>query len=121
MREHRREKIKVPCGGDRASRIARYISKYVSKHFEDDPRYNKKRYWSSRQTIEDARRYVISADTLDGAIEIARRMLGLDFSKFLRLDKAGNLRQENMFPFPDGSGLWLAYIPEIHGTGDPPF
>ena len=115
------KKIKVPCGGDRASRIARYISKYVSKHFEDDPRYNKKRYWSSRQTIEDARRYVISADTLDGAIEIARRMLGLDFSKFVRLDRAGNMRQENMFPFPDGSGLWLAYIPEIHGTGDPPF
>ena len=115
------KKIKVPCGGDRASRIARYISKYVSKHFEEDPRYNKKRYWASRQTIEEARRYVLTADTLDGAIEIARRMLGLDFSKFLRLDKAGNLRQENMFPFPDGSGLWLAYIPEIHGTGDPPF
>lgn len=34
-------KIKVPAGGDRAARIARYISKYVSKHFEDDPRFNK--------------------------------------------------------------------------------
>jgi len=115
------KKFKVQCGGDRASRIARYISKYVSKHYEEDPRYNKKRYWASRQTIEESRRYVLSADTLDGAIEIARRMLGIDFSKFLRSDKSGNMRQENMFPFPDGSGLWLAYIPELHESGPPPF
>ncbi len=114
------KKIKVPAGGDRASRIARYISKYVAKDFEEGPRYNKKRYWASRQTIEEARRYVLSADTLDGAIEIARRMLGLDFSKFVRLDRAGNMRQENMFPFPDGSGFWLSYIPELHAS-DPPF
>ena len=112
--------IKVPSGGDRASRIARYISKYVSKHFEDDPRYNKKRYWASRQTLEEARRYVLTADTLDGAIEQMRKMLGIDFSKFLTIDARRGLVHENIFIFPDGSGLWLAYIPELHSS-DPPF
>ena len=113
--------IKVPAGGDRASRIARYISKYVSKHFGDDPRYNKKRYWASRQTLEDARRYVLTADTLDGAVEQMRRMLGLDFSKFVRHCPKRGLVHENMFVFPDGSGFWLSYVPELHDPGPPPF
>jgi hypothetical protein len=112
--------IKVPSGGDRAARIARYISKYVGKHFDADPRYNKKRYWSSRQTLEEARRYVLKADTLDGAIEQMRRMLGLDFSKFTRLSPNRGLVTDNLFAFPDGSGLWLGYVPELHGS-DPPF
>ena len=112
--------IKVPAGGDRASRIARYISKYVAKHFEDDPRYNKKRYWASRQTLEEARRYVLTADTLDGAIEQMRQMMGLDFSKFLVMCPRRGLIHQNMFLFPDGSGFWLSYIPELHAS-DPPF
>lgn len=111
--------IKVPSGGDRSSRIARYISKYVSKHFEADPRYNKKRYWASRQTLEEARRYVLTADTLDGAVEQMRRMLGLDFSKFTAL-RHGQLVLDNFFNFPDGGGIWLNYIPELHAV-DPPF
>ena len=111
--------IKVPYGGDRASRIARYISKYVSKHFEEDPRFNKKRYWASRQTLEEARRYVLQADTLDGALREMQGFLGLDMSKYLVLN-SGRARFEEFFTFPDGSGLWMAYIPELHGT-DPPF
>lgn len=111
--------IKVQSGGDRSTRIARYISKYVSKHFIDSPRYNKKRYWASRQTLEEARRYVLKADTLDGAIEQMRRMLGLDFGKFNVVGRGG-LRVENLFLFPDGGGLWLNYIPELHGV-EPPF
>jgi hypothetical protein len=111
--------IKVPSGADRASRIARYISKYIGKHFEDSPRYNKKRYWASRQTLEEARRYVLKADTLDGAVEQMRRFLGLDFSKFVVV-VAGKLRTEGLFTFPDGSGLWLSYNPDLHAV-DPPF
>lgn len=111
--------IKVPSGADRASRIARYISKYVSKHFEDSPRFNKKRYWASRQTLEEARRYVLTADTLDGAVEQMRKMLGLDFSKFVVM-VGGKLKTEGLFSFPDGSGLWLSYNPDLHAV-DPPF
>ena len=113
------KQIKVPSGADRASRIARYMSKYVSKHFDAEPRYNKKRYWSSRQTLEEVRRYVLGADTLDGAVEQTRKMLGLDFSKFVVL-VAGKMRNEGLFPFPDGSGLWLSYNPDLHSV-DPPF
>jgi hypothetical protein len=49
-----------------------------------------------------------------------RRMLGLDFSKFTRLSPNRGLVTDNLFAFPDGSGLWLGYVPELHGS-DPPF
>lgn len=106
-------------GGERSSKIARYVSKYVSKHFEDAPRYNKKRYWASKQTLEEARRYVLTADTLDGAIRQMAEMLGLDYGKFLKVE-GGHVRTHNMFPFPDLSGVWLNYIPELHSS-PPPF
>ena len=114
------KKIKVQSGGDRASRIARYISKYVGKHFEDTPRYNKKRYWASRQTLEEARRYILNADTLDGAINEASVFLGLDLAKFQTLFQ-GQIRNHNLFVFPDGGGMWINYIPELHGVDDTPF
>ena len=111
--------IKCQQGGDRATRIAHYVSKYVSKHFVDAPRYNKKRYWASRQTLEEARRYVLTADTLDGALKQMGAMLGLDYAKFI-ITMNGRTKNENLFVFPDGGGMWLNYIPELHG-GDPPF
>ena len=112
-------KIKVPAGGDRAARIARYISKYVSKHFENDPRFNKKRYWASRQTLEEARRYVLNANTLDAAANEVEAMLGFRFCD--RVVMAGGKRRfEEFFSFPDGSGFWWAHVPGLHDTV-PPF
>jgi hypothetical protein len=111
--------MKVPAGQDRACRIARYISKYVTKSFEDNPRFNKKRYWASKQTLEDVHRYVLRAKELDGAFEEVKRLLGLDLSKFFTIER-GELRMRNIFQFPDGGGVWINFIPEIHG-GDPPF
>lgn len=113
------QKMRVPSGHDRASRIARYITKYVGKHFEDNPRFNKKRYWASRQTLDEARRYVLTADTLDAAVNEMAILLGLDYSKF-QVVCGGKFRNHNLFLFPDGGGMWLNYIPELHG-GDPPF
>ena len=114
------KKIKVPAGGDRASRIARYISKYVSKHFESDPRYNKKRYWASRQTLEEARRYVLKADTIDGGLREAHALLGCDFSARAVLEN-GKLKLDEVFYFPDGGGVWWAHIPGLHDPGPVPF
>lgn len=111
--------IKAPAGHDRSNRIARYISKYVSKSFEENPRFNKKRYWASKQTLEDARRYVLAALTLDDAMSEVQRMLGLDWSKFMVLEK-GKLIQRNVFMFPDGGGAWINYLPDIHDS-PPPF
>lgn len=113
------QKMKVPAGHDRSSRIARYITKYVGKHFEDNPRFNKKRYWASRQTLEEARRYVLTADTLDAAVNEMAILLGLDYSKFLVMFR-GKIKAQNLFRFPDGGGMWLNYIPDLHSE-DPPF
>lgn len=112
------KKIKVPAGGDRAARIARYISKYVSKHFEDEPRFNKKRYWASRQSMEEARRYVLNADTLDGARREVEEMLDFSFGdRIVILD--GRIKLEEFFQFPDGSGVWWAHVPGLHDTESP--
>lgn len=112
--------IKVSSRGDRASRIARYISKYVGKHFEDEPRYNKKRYWASRQSLEECRRYILKSSDISQVFEELRLFLGIDYGKFFSLDEKGRMCPQNFFPFPDGSGLWLNYIPELHSS-DPPF
>ena len=107
------KKIKVPAGGDRAARIARYISKYVSKHFEDEPRFNKKRYWASRQTLEEARRYVLEADTLDAGL----RRPGVPRG---RSDRAYGVAGSNG-GWATGSSsrtaaVWWAHVPGLHDT-----
>ena len=112
--------IKAPHGHDRASRIARYISKYVTKSFLDNPRFNKKRYWASRQTLEEVRRYVLNALEISGALSEVQQLLGLDWSRFLQADCGGQIRMRNFFPFPCGGGLWINYLPDVHGV-DPPF
>jgi len=116
--------IRVPFGGDRSARIARYISKYVSKGFDEHSRFNKKRYWASRQTIEEARRYVLRAADLDSVVAEVKRFLGLDWGKFFEIgvNRSGRCvpYSHHFFPFPDGGGFWLNYVPELHGA-DPPF
>lgn len=116
--------VRVPFGGDRSARIARYISKYVSKGFEQHSRFNKKRYWASRQTLEEARRYVLAAASMDDVVREVRDRLGLDFSKFFEVgvNRKGTVIpfSHHFFPFPDGGGFWLNYVPELHG-GAPPF
>lgn len=111
--------IRVAPGHDRSSRIARYISKYVSKSFEDNPRFNKKRYWASKQSLEEARRYVLRALTLEDAMEEIKRLLGLDYGKFFVLSDGG-AKMQNLFMFPNGAGAWLSYLPGVHDP-DPPF
>lgn len=120
--------IKVPRGGDRSYRIACYISKYVTKTFETDQRFNKKRYWSSKQSLPEVRRYVMAAADLNGAMDEMRGLLGLDWSKFSRVgikDGVQTLIPSHMFMFGghggpgESFGLWLSFIPELHGTEVP--
>lgn len=111
--------IRVPHGHDRSNRIAGYISKYVSKSFEQNPRFNKKRYWSSKQSMEECRRYVLRALTLDDAMGEVKRLLGLDYGKFL-VWKNNEAKTQNLFMFPDGGGAWINYIPGVHDP-DLPF
>jgi hypothetical protein len=113
------KRIKVPVGHDRSTRIARYISKYVSKHFATEPRFNKKRYWATRQTLEEVRRYVLKADTVPDALGEMCRQLGLDLAKIVRLHVKRHIL-DSIFFFPDQSGFWFSYNPDVHAT-DPPF
>lgn len=116
--------IRVPMGGDRSARIARYISKYVSKGFEQHSRFNKKRYWASRQTLEEARRYVLAAASVDGVVKEVQRLFGLRLGDFFELcvNRKGLVVpcSNHFYGFPGGGGFWLNYIPELHG-GAPPF
>lgn len=111
--------IKVRAGLERSSRIASYISKYVTKMFNDHGRFNKKRYWASKQTMEDVRRYVLRAASLVDAISEIKDLFGVDFSKFSAF-RNGKLEMDHLFMFPDGTGLWFNFLPELHGS-DPPF
>lgn len=112
--------IKVRSGLERSDRVAKYISKYTSKHFEEDSRFNKKRYWASRQTMEDVRRYILGSHTLSDALSAVQSMHGLNMADYTRQGKHG-LEFDGFYPFPDGSGFWLTYIPEKHGGAPPPF
>lgn len=112
--------IRVRAGLERADKVAKYISKYTSKHFEDDPRFNKKRYWASRQDLEPARRVVLRSFDLAGAVAEVMGMHGLNMADYMRQTKRGPVH-DGFFPFPDGSGFWLTYIPDKHGGSVPPF
>ena len=101
--------IKVSRGCHRSAVISRYISKYVTKHFEEEGRFNKKRYWASRQTMADVQRYILKSG--DVGQSLADLIGWMDF-------KFGD--RHNFFLFPDGSGWWWNFVPEIHAS-PPPF
>lgn len=98
-------------GNHGTDRIARYISKYISKGFDAIERFNKKRYWVSNNDLPEARRMWLEARTLDTAIgEVFKR-----FGGAMTFDKSGG----GIFIFPDQSGFWFAVHP---GQGlSPPF
>lgn len=106
---------------ERSSRIAGYISKYVTKGFGQSDRFNKKRYWASRQTLEEVRRYVLRSRTVQEGLEEVRAMLGLDWSDFFTLGQGLAPKAEDMFFFPDGSGAWINFLPGKHSVAGPPF
>lgn len=113
--------IKVRAGLERADRVAKYISKYTTKHFEDSGRFNKKRYWASRQTMEEARRYVLKAGDVEGGLAEAFRVLGISIEDFLINHPQKGLVLDHVFYFPDGSGAWINYIPDLHNKSPIPF
>jgi hypothetical protein len=91
------------------ARIARYLSKYISKGFDAIERFNKKRYWVSDRELPEARKVWLRSRNLSDAIsEVWERAPGLiQFG----MDGGG------FFIFPDQSGFWFAVHP---GQGSPP-
>lgn len=105
---------KLP-GGSRfnaSARIAKYISKYVTKSFEETHRFNKKRYWASREDLPAVRRIILNASNISQAFQEITDYLGLDRGKIAG-DRFG------FFVFPDDGGFWYSFD-EHHGI-PPPF
>lgn len=101
---------------DRSARIARYISKYISKGFEGDQgeRFNKKRYWASRHGMPEARRIILSGLDAGSAFREAMELFGLNPMKCGARDN-----RNDFFVFADDQGFWLSYTEFI--SVDPPF
>ncbi len=91
------------------ARIAKYLSKYISKGFDDFERFNKKRYWVSDRDLPEAQRIWLRSRTLEEAIE---EVLERSFNAIV-LGRDGG----GFFIFLDQSGFWFAVHP---GQGSPP-
>lgn len=112
--------IKVRAGLERSDRIAAYVTKYVAKHFDTDLRFNKKRYWASRQSMPDVRRYILNSATSSAAFDQVRAQYGINLADYVRVGRRGP-EFDGFFSFPDGSGFWLVHIPDKHTGAAPPF
>ncbi len=102
----------------RSEKIARYISKYMTKDLLFAHRPDKKRYWRSEFDLPAARRYWLRArpDYSDSSLDQA-------FSEMRVLLGGFCPTKCSVFVFPDGSGFWLSYNPDnsaFVGFADPP-
>jgi hypothetical protein len=103
----------------RAEKIARYISRYMTKDPIFAHRPDKKRYWRSEFDLPEVRRYWLKtrpsqgADSLHLALQEFPDRFGLTGGEGLSL-----------FVFPDGSGVWINFNPDASlakSTHPPPF
>lgn len=102
----------------RSEKIARYVSKYMTKDLKFSHRADKKCYWRSEFDLPAARRYWLrtrpdySDESINKVFAELRALLG-GFCP----------AKCSIFAFPDGSGFWLSYNPDssdLAGFADPP-
>jgi hypothetical protein len=113
--------IKVRAGLERSDRVARYISKYTTKNLDVDCRFNKKKYWASRQQLPSARRTILRASDSKEALDEVLRTYGINLADYVTNCPKRGLVHQNLFFYPDGSGFWINYIPELNRPPDIPF
>lgn len=89
---------------DRSARIARYISKYITKDLCFAHRPDKKRYWRSEFDAAGTRRYWLETrphvDRVNDAIDEVLSRFGVAREKC------------SFYVFPDGRGVWIDYNPQ---------
>lgn len=90
---------------DRRAGLAKYVSKYLTKGFEETEAFNKKRYFASRHTLPELRRLILSAQSWGEAAAELSRHFGLDLLQLV------NSRQ--FFKFPGKDGFWFNFTEEI--------
>jgi len=67
------------------------------------------------------RRFVLNTVTVSESVSVLQKMWGLDLGDYLRKGAGWpDAVRWLFFPFPDGSGFWMTYIPDKHGDS-PPF
>lgn len=108
--------IKTPHAGRRASRIARYIAKYMTKDTAEE--FNKKRYSASRGFAPESMSWWMATkyQNAESFGEVLQEVLGV-----LPVSTA----REDHFIFPGGRGAWFQVVQgdegdHLWGT-DPPF
>jgi hypothetical protein len=88
---------------ERLAGVAKYVSKYITKQLSDS-RFNRKRYWASREDGTDltpVKRLIMHADNMaDALLELADVLC-------LELD----VLKQKVFNF--GGGFWFSYEPEM--------
>lgn len=100
----------------RAEKIARYISKYITKDLLVTHRPDKKRYWRSEFDLPEARHYWLRTRPEAGGTAVFQELQ----------ERFGHFAWSccSMFMFPDGSGFWFSYNPDrdpdAHEQARPP-
>ena len=95
--------------GRRASRIARYIAKYMTKDTVEE--FNKKRYSASRGAssgLEADSMWLSAKSRYEAMVELIR-LFGLD------------ILPENFWPAPSGRRIWAQMVAGDSGADPPPF
>ena len=71
--------------------------------------------------MQEARRYVLRSKTVEEGLNEAFKFLGLDVGMFMIKHPTKGAILDHVFYFPDGGGVWLNYIPDIHRSNEIPF
>lgn len=90
----------------RLSGISKYLSKYLAKQFGYSE-FNKKRYWSSKHSLPDAKKYAISPaiGTINDVLKEFAARWGLDYNELSK--------KSNCWMFEHGTGFWFNYTEDV--------
>jgi hypothetical protein len=100
---------------ERRARLAKYVSKYITKAF-DVVEFNKKRYWASRHKLPSERRYVLAAESAEDAMREVCEIFSLKYSDVYASGSGKAVVvgvMASAYRFPSGDGFWLNYTDDI--------
>lgn len=103
------KRIKARGNGDARARVARYISKYITKDCLQ--RFNRKRYWSSKVTLLENRKIWLQSSNNHEAIAEFMSLLGFD-----GYDLRDSAKRGNIFIAPNRELVWFNHVA---GDGEP--
>lgn len=97
-------------------KIAKYISKYMTKEFAESAHLGRKRYWASESELPQARRLWLTSATRDEAFGEALQLLALDSGGIGEAARHGQV-----FLAESGDLAWWYWSPEWGRSAALPF